>query len=57
MHYFALLIGTEEERTPEEGAAEMAAYGAFHAAASAICGGDALASAAAAVRVMGSGRR
>ncbi|MCV7198497.1 YciI family protein [Mycobacterium angelicum] len=54
MQYFALLIGTEQERTPEEGAAEMAAYGAFHAkAASAILSGDALASAATAVRVGG----
>jgi hypothetical protein len=54
MQYFALLIMGERERTPEEGAAQMAAYGAFHAkAASAIRGGDALLPAAAAVRITG----
>jgi hypothetical protein len=54
MHYFALLISRERERTPEEGAAEMAAYQAFHAkAASAIRGGDALLPAATAVRITG----
>jgi hypothetical protein len=54
MQYFALLIMGERERTPEEGAAQMAAYGAFHAkAASAIRGGDALRPAAAAVRITG----
>ena len=43
MQYFALLISQERDLTPDEGAAEMAAYGAFHAkAASAIRGGDAL---------------
>ena len=54
MHYFALLISKERDRTPEEGAAEMAAYEAFHAkAASAIRGGDALLPAATAVRITG----
>src|SRR6201997_5696793 len=54
MQYFALLISRERERTPDEGAAEMAAYQAFHAkAASAIRGGDALLSAATAVRITG----
>jgi hypothetical protein len=54
MQYFALLINTERERTPDEGAAEMAAYHAFHVkAAAAIRGGDALAPAAAAVRITG----
>ena len=43
MQYFALLISKERDRTPEEGAAEMAAYQSFHVkAASAIRGGDAL---------------
>ncbi len=54
MQYFALLIMGERERTPEEGAAQMAAYGAFHAkAVSAIRGGDALLPAATAVRITG----
>src|ERR1700761_8026973 len=54
MQYFALLISKELERTPEEQADEMANYQAFHAkAASAIRGGDALHSAAAAVRITG----
>jgi len=54
MQYFALLISRERERTPDERAAEMAAYQAFHAkAASAIRGGDALAPAATAVRITG----
>src|SRR6266481_2974172 len=54
MQYFALLISKERERTPDEGAAEMAAYQAFHAkAAAAICGGDALLPAATAVRITG----
>jgi hypothetical protein len=54
MQYFALLIRKEIERTPEEGAAEMAAYEAFHTkAASAIRGGDALLPAATAVRITG----
>ena len=43
MQYFALLISKERDRTPDEGAAEMAAYQSFHAkAASAIRAGDAL---------------
>ncbi|MDR3656116.1 MAG: YciI family protein [Mycobacterium sp.] len=54
MQYFALLISRERERTPDERAAEIAAYQAFHAkAASAIRGGDALAPAATAVRITG----
>ena len=54
MQYFALLISKERELTPDEGAAEMAAYQAFHAkAASAIRGGDALLPAATAVRITG----
>jgi hypothetical protein len=54
MQYFALLISKERDRTPEEGAAEMAAYQSFHAkAASAIRAGDALAPAAAGVRIAG----
>jgi len=54
MQYFALLISQERERTPEEGAAEMAAYGAFHTkAASAIRAGDALLPAATAVTITG----
>ena len=52
MQYFALLISKERDRTPEEGAAEMAAYRSFHIkAASAIRAGDALAPAATAVRI------
>jgi hypothetical protein len=54
MQYFALLIRRERDLTPDEGAAEMAAYEAFHAkAASAIRGGDALLPAATAVRITG----
>src|SRR5262245_4917117 len=54
MLYFALLISKERELTPEEGAAEMAAYEAFHGkAASAIRGGDALLPAATGVRITG----
>jgi hypothetical protein len=54
MQYFALLINQERELTPEQGAAEMAAYGDFHAkAGSAIQAGDALAPAAAAVSITG----
>ncbi len=54
MQYFALLIGPEPKLTPEEGAAEMAAYQSFHATAgSAIRSGDALGSAADAVRISG----
>jgi hypothetical protein len=48
------LISKERDRTPEEGAAEMAAYEAFHTkAASAIRGGDALLPAATGVRITG----
>ena len=54
MQYFALLISHERDLTPDERAAEMAAYEAFHAkAASAIRGGDALLPAATAVRITG----
>jgi len=54
MQYFALLIGQERDLTPDEGAAEMAAYQAFHAkAASAIRGGDALLPTATGVRITG----
>jgi hypothetical protein len=54
MQYLALLISQERDLTPEEGAAEMAAYQGFHAkAGSAIRAGDALLPAAAAVRISG----
>ncbi len=54
MQYFALLISQERDLTPEEGAAEMAAYQSFHAKAGpAIRGGDALLSAADAVNIAG----
>jgi hypothetical protein len=54
MQYFALLIGKERDLTPDEGAAEMAAYQSFHAkVAQAIRGGDALLPAATAVRITG----
>jgi hypothetical protein len=54
MQYLALLISQERDLTPEQGAAEMAAYQSFHAkAASAIRGGDALLPAAAGVRISG----
>lgn len=54
MQYFALLISREQERTPEEGCAETAAYQAFAAkAAAAIRGGDGLLPAATAVRITG----
>ena len=54
MQYFALLISRERDRTPQEAAAEMAAYQSFHAkAASSIRAGDALASAATAVHITG----
>ena len=54
MQYFALLISRERDRTPQEGEAEIAAYQSFHAkAASAIRGGDALTSAATAVKITG----
>jgi hypothetical protein len=54
MQYFALLISKERDLTPDEGAAEMAAYQSFHAkVAQAIRGGDALSPAATAVRITG----
>jgi hypothetical protein len=54
MQYLALLISQERDLTPEQGAAEMAAYQNFHAkVASAIRGGDALLPAATAVRIAG----
>jgi hypothetical protein len=54
MQYFALLISQERDLTPDERAAEMAAYESFHAkVASAIRGGDALLPAATAVRISG----
>jgi hypothetical protein len=54
MQYLALLIGQEPDLTPEEGAAEMAAYQNFHAkVGSAIRAGDALLPAAGAVRISG----
>jgi len=54
MQYFALLIGQERDLTPDEGAAELAAYQAFHAkAASAIRGGDALLPTATGVLITG----
>jgi hypothetical protein len=54
MQYFALLISKERDLTPDEGAAQMAAYENFHAkAASAIRAGDALLPAATAVRITG----
>ncbi len=54
MQYFALLISEERDRTPEEGAAEMAAYQRFHSkAASAIRAGDALLPAATGVHITG----
>jgi hypothetical protein len=54
MYYLALLTHTERDLTPDEGAAEMAAYEDFHRYAwHAIRAGDALASAASAVRISG----
>ncbi|OBK22692.1 YciI family protein [Mycobacterium asiaticum] len=54
MQYFALLISTESDRTPEDGQAAMAAFQRFHAAAGpAIRAGDALGPAAAAAHVTG----
>jgi hypothetical protein len=55
MHYFALIIGPEPTSAdPDEQAAGMAAYQAFHAkAASAIRAGDALAPSATGVRITG----
>ena len=49
MQYFALLISKEQDRTPDDAAAAMAAFESFHAkAGTAIKAGDALAPAAAA---------
>src|SRR6478735_11136015 len=56
MYYFALLLGPESTSAPDpdEAAAEMAAYQAFHAkAATAIRAGDALTSSATGVRITG----
>ena len=56
MHYFTLLLSPEFDGPvdPETQAAEMAAYGAFHAsAASAIRGGDALLPSTTGVRITG----
>ncbi len=54
MQYFALLISKEQDRTPDDPAAAMAAWQNFHAkAGSAIKAGDALAPAAAAVVITG----
>jgi hypothetical protein len=54
MQYLALLISKERDLTPDQGATEMAAYQSFHAkAGSAIRAGDALLSAATAVRITG----
>ncbi|MGB8390609.1 YciI family protein [Mycobacterium sp.] len=54
MQYFALLISGERDRTPDESAAEMAAFQAFHTkAAAAIRAGDALLPPATAVRIAG----
>ncbi|CDO86964.1 transcription initiation protein [Mycobacterium triplex] len=54
MHYFALLIAKEQDRTPEEWAAGMAEWERFHAKAGpAIKAGDALGPAAAAVVITG----
>src|ERR1700712_5181583 len=54
MQYLALLISQERNLTPDEQAAEMAAYQSFHdKARSAIRSGDALLPAAAAVRISG----
>ncbi|HYB37555.1 MAG TPA: YciI family protein [Mycobacterium sp.] len=54
MQYFAPLIRKERDLTPDEHAAEMAAYETFHAKVlPAIRGGDALLPAATAVRITG----
>lgn len=50
MQYFALLISKEQDRTPDDAAAAMAAFESFHAkAGAAIKAGDALADTPAAV--------
>lgn len=54
MQYFALLISKEQDRTPDDAAGAMAAFGSFHAKAGpAIKAGDALAPGAAAVTITG----
>jgi len=54
MQYLALLISQERELTPDEGAAEMAAYHSFHAKVGpAIRAGDALLPAATGARISG----
>ncbi|MGA9491641.1 MAG: YciI family protein [Mycobacterium sp.] len=54
MQYLALLISQERDLTPDQGAAEMAAYQSFHAAVGpAIRAGDALTPASTAVRITG----
>jgi hypothetical protein len=54
MQYFALLISAERDLTPDQRAAEMAAYQDFHARArSAIRGGDALMSPATGAHITG----
>ncbi|OBI16205.1 transcription initiation protein [Mycobacterium sp. E2462] len=54
MQYFALLIGKEQDRAPEDAAEAMAAWQRFHAKAGpAIKAGDALTPAAAAVVITG----
>ncbi|SON58900.1 hypothetical protein MSIMFI_00378 [Mycobacterium simulans] len=54
MQYLALLISKEQDRTPEDGGAAMAAFESFHAKAGpAIRAGDALTPAATGVRITG----
>jgi hypothetical protein len=54
MQYLALLISRERDLTPDQGAAEMAAYQSFHVKAGpAIRAGDALLPAATSVRITG----
>lgn len=54
MQYFALLLCPERDLTPDEQAAEMAAYGQFHEhAAEAIRAGDALTPVATGARITG----
>jgi hypothetical protein len=54
MQYFALLISSEQDRTPDDPATAMAAWQNFHAkAGSAIKSGDALGPAAAAAVITG----
>jgi hypothetical protein len=54
MQYLALLMSKERDLTPDQGAAEMAAYQNFHVkAGAAIRAGDALTSAATGVRISG----